>query len=99
MDMFATSSTEEKNYYDLLEVSASASPQEIRMAYIRAKTAYRKDSVALYSLISEEETEDMLRKIEEAFQTLSNSERRREYDRKHGVLSAENVEGPGVKTP
>lgn len=78
--------SEGRNYYEILEVQTDASPQVIRAAYLRAKSAYRKDSVALYSLISPEETEELLRKIEEAFQVLSNPERRREYDHSHGEL-------------
>ena len=80
---------DDRNYYDLLELVPDASPQEIRSAYLRAKNAYRKDSVALYTLISEEETEVLLRKIEEAYQILSSPERRRDYDRGHGLLSAD----------
>ena len=76
-----------QTYYDLLEIAPDASPQEIRAAYLRAKAAYKKDSVALYSLISEEETEGLLVKIEESYQVLSNPEKRREYDKHHGLLS------------
>lgn len=75
-----------QTYYDLLDLAPDASSQEIRDAYFQAKMAYRKDSVALYSLFSEEETQDFLRRIEEAFQILSHPERRRDYDRRHGFL-------------
>lgn len=80
---------ENPTYYDLLEVPPDASPQEIRSAYLRAKAAYRKDSVALYTLITEEETELLLRQIEEAYQILSHPEKRRDYDRNHGLLSVD----------
>ena len=56
---------------------------------LRTKATYNKDSVALYTLISSDEREDMLRKIEEAYEVLSSTERRKEYDRHHGLLSAE----------
>ncbi len=75
---------EERTYYDLLEVSPDATPQEIRSAYLRVKAAYRKDSVALYSLMDESETEDLLGRIESAYQVLSNPDARRDYDKKHG---------------
>lgn len=81
-------------YYDLLEIPPDASPQEIRAAYLRAKTAYKKDSVALYTLISEEETEELLNRVEEAYQVLSNPEKRREYDRRYGLLSIEETPVP-----
>ncbi len=77
---------EERTFYDLLEVSPDASPGEIRSAYLRVKAAYRKDSVALYSLIDESETTELLKKIEEAFHVLSQPELRREYDTRHGTL-------------
>jgi DNA-binding XRE family transcriptional regulator len=76
-------------FYDVLDLKPDASSQEIREAYLRSKSAYSRDSVALYSLINTEEREDMLRLIEEAYQILSSPERRKEYDRYHGLLSAE----------
>lgn len=81
-----------QTYYDLLDLVPDASSQEIRDAYFQAKMAYRKDSVALYSLFSDDETQDFLRKIEEAFQILSHPERRRDYDRRHGFLGTGGIE-------
>ncbi|MEK7690790.1 MAG: helix-turn-helix domain-containing protein [Bdellovibrionota bacterium] len=78
---------DQATYYDVLDLTPDASPQEIRSAYLRAKAAYNKDSVALYTLISEEETHDHLRKIEEAYEILSNTDRRKAYDRDHGSES------------
>ena len=78
--------SESQTYYEVLELDPDASPQDIRAAYLRAKAAYKKDSVALYTLISPEETEQLLRKIEEAFLVLSSPESRRDYDRSHGIL-------------
>jgi curved DNA-binding protein CbpA len=76
---------EEQNYYELLEVRKDATPAEIRSAYVRARASWKKDNVAFYSIFSEEDTERLLRRIEEAYQTLSHPERRREYDRTHGL--------------
>lgn len=73
-------------YYELLDVAPDASPQEIRAAYLRAKSAYKKDSVALYTLINQDETEELLQRVEEAYLILSNPEKRRQYDRIHGLL-------------
>jgi curved DNA-binding protein CbpA len=78
---------ENTSYYELLEVPPDASPQELRAAYLRAKAAYKKDSVALYTLMSPNETEEILRRIEEAYEVLSVPERRRAYDRNHGHLT------------
>jgi curved DNA-binding protein CbpA len=89
---------DERSHYDLLELTPDASPQEVRAAYLRVKAAYRKDSVALYSLISESETEDLLRRIEEAYQVLSHPDRRREYDLKHGMLGIGGAVPQGAAT-
>ena len=74
--------------YDILEISSSASPQEVREAYHRTKTTYSRSNVALYSIVSAEEREDILKKIEEAYFVLSNPERRKEYDSHSGDLGS-----------
>lgn len=80
---------EQPTYYDVLDLKPDASPHEIREAYLRIKSTYRQDSVALYSLIGTSEREDMLRLIEEAYEILSSPEKRKEYDRFHGLLGLE----------
>jgi curved DNA-binding protein CbpA len=75
--------------YDILEIKPDASPQEVREAYLRTKAAYGKDSVALYTLISVEEREDMLTRIQQAYDVLSNSDLRKDYDLQHGLLEME----------
>ena len=74
-------------FYDYLEISSDASPQEIRTAYLRVKAAYKKDSPALYTLFDPSQSEEILSKIEEAYLMLSNSEKRKEYDKNHGLVS------------
>ncbi len=71
------------SYYDTLELTADATPQEIRSAYLRLKSSYSKDNVANYSVYTREETDEMLKKIEEAYLILSNPERRKAYDLSH----------------
>jgi DnaJ-class molecular chaperone len=75
---------EKKNYYDVLEIPTNASPQEIEAAYIRSRNAYSGDSVALYSLMTKEECNDILSTIEEAYSVIGFPEKRREYDRLRG---------------
>ena len=74
------------NHYEVLEVPPDATQQEIRQAYLRLKLAYSKDSVALYTLVSKDEMDDILIRIEAAYQILSNDEKRREYDRNHNQI-------------
>jgi flagellar biosynthesis protein FlhG len=71
------------SYYDILELTADATPQEIRSAYLRLKASYSKDNIANYSIYSREETDQMLQKIEESYLILANPERRRAYDHSH----------------
>jgi len=75
---------EKKNYYDVLEVETNATPGQIESAYVRARNAYSGDSVALYSLMTREECNEILGQIEEAYSVLGFPEKRREYDRLRG---------------
>jgi curved DNA-binding protein CbpA len=79
--------------YDVLELTPDATPQEIRSAYLRLKSAYGKDNIAHYTVFSREETEQMLQNIENAYLTLSNPERRRNYDQNQGLSQTENAPG------
>lgn len=80
---------EASTYYDILDLKPDASPQEVRDAYLRTKSAYNKDSLALYTLVSPQEREEMIQKIEEAYTVLSSPERRKEYDANHGLMESE----------
>ena len=77
--------------YDVLELTPDATPQEIRSAYLRLKSAYSKDNIAHYTVFSREETEAMLKNIENAYMTLSNPERRRHYDQNQGLRVADTL--------
>lgn len=81
--------TESQSYYEILDVKPDASQSEIRQAYLRTKSAYSKDSAALYSIFDEHETRRVLESIEQAYLVLSNAEKRKEYDRVHGFLKSD----------
>ncbi len=84
--------SQRSNFYDVLEVSPDATPQEVREAYLRAKSAYRKDSVAVYTMLTEDETQEILDRIEQAYQTLSSPERRKQYDQRFEHEAIEMIE-------
>lgn len=84
-------SKNKQSYYEILDVSLNANPEVIRTAYIRAKNAYNRDSLAAYSLFDREESKNILAEIEEAYTILSDAEKRRRYDESHGIVSSETV--------
>ena len=69
------------NFYEILEVPPSASDFEIRQAYKEAISLYDEDSLTTYSLFTDEEREEILAKIDEAFSTLIDGKSRGDYDR------------------
>jgi len=71
---------EDWNYYELLSVERTASPDEIWEGYQSALATYQEGSLALYGLVSEAERELVLGRVQEAFQTLRDQDLRREYD-------------------
>lgn len=74
-----------KNYYEVLEIPASARSEEIYHSYQRAKSAYSSDSLALYSLMSQEECRNVLELVEEAYSILSDPIKRKRYDEARGL--------------
>jgi curved DNA-binding protein CbpA len=74
---------EEQTYYEILEVSPKATSKEIRTAYERARETFENDSVAIYSLFSEQEIKRVQSAIEEAYRVLSDEPSRKDYDRSH----------------
>jgi curved DNA-binding protein CbpA len=71
---------EDWNYYELLSVERTASPDEIWEAYQAALATYRDGSLALYGLVGEAERGQVLERVQEAFQALRDPARRRDYD-------------------
>lgn len=73
---------EDMDFYEILDINRSASQQEIQKAYIVAKAAYQKDSLAHYNLVSEGDRKMMISHIERAYLTLSQPRKRKKYDLK-----------------
>ena len=67
----------EKNYYEILEVNKNASPEIIEKAY---KTLVKKYHPDLQDNNLKAEYEEKIKLINEAFEVLSDSEKRKNYD-------------------
>ena len=67
----------EQNYYDILEVSKNASPEIIEKAY---KTLVKKYHPDLQKNEEKNKYEEKIKKINEAYSILSDSEKRKNYD-------------------
>jgi cytoskeletal protein RodZ len=72
---------EEQTFYELLDVPADASAEQIEQAFAKAMLFYGPESLATYSLAGGEESKQLLERIEEAYLTLSDSGLRGDYDR------------------
>ena len=70
----------DQNLYDILEVTTEATLQEIERAYRIARSTYQPNALATYSVFSDAEAGDILRRVEEAYAVLSDARMRREYD-------------------
>lgn len=73
----------EQTYYEILEITPEATPKEIQKAYEHAKETFRHDSLAIYTLFSKEEIQEIQEIIEEAYRVLMNEATRKEYDEVH----------------
>ena len=71
---------EEPNLYDVLWTHRGASDEEVRRAYKRQRQIYQPGSLPLTSLLSEEQLQRELARVEEAHDTLLDPLRRRAYD-------------------
>ena len=76
-------STENRhNYYEILEVSPTATQHDILIAYEKAKRTYSPQNVALYSVFSKEEADSLRNMIEEAYQVLGHQTYRNIYEKR-----------------
>jgi curved DNA-binding protein CbpA len=87
----------EQNHYEVLEVPLGGTPRQIERAYLIARSTYHDASLATYSLYSEDESQAILRRIDEAYSVLSDERRRAEYDAQLARAAA--AEPPATAAP
>ncbi len=90
--------SQNKNYYEILEIPENSSQEEIHRGYLRTRNAYSQDSLALYSLMSREECTEVLEIVEEAYGILSNPSKRMAYDKARGLNQGSKSDSLRVKT-
>ena len=67
-------------HYELLEVSADASPEDIERAYRMATLTWGDEALASYSLYEPGEADAIRERVELAYRILSDEGTKREYD-------------------
>lgn len=93
----------EQNFYELLEVAPDASYEQLARAYATIKRTFSNHSLGTYSLFDAGDRSELLARLDEAWNTLSNHERRARYDRDvlglaPGFLTFDD-ERPGAASP
>ena len=68
----------EKNYYDILQVNKNASPEVIEKVYKLLAKKYHPD---LQNLETKQQSEEILKEINEAYDVLSNPQKKDIYDK------------------
>jgi curved DNA-binding protein CbpA len=71
---------EELNYYEILEIPLNASSFEITRAYRNAIEIYSEHSLLTYSLFGAEERVNILKRLKDAYNTLTDRTKRAAYD-------------------
>ena len=82
------------NHYELLEVPSEASTQELRQAFRSLSKRYHPDTTAL----PEDEAREAFRRLQQAYLTLSDPERRRSYGATLRATSRVAVTPPSLRT-
>jgi curved DNA-binding protein CbpA len=73
-----------KNYYEILDVPTTASHDQIYQEYLRQKNAYANDNLAIYSLMTKDDSQKLINQVQEAFDIIGDPEKRRNYDKARG---------------
>jgi flagellar biosynthesis protein FlhG len=72
--------TEEQSFYEVLEIDPGASDEDIRRAYKRMREMYAPESMVVCGLFTPERLAVVQQRVEEAYDTLLDQEKRRNHD-------------------
>ena len=87
---------EELNYYEILQIPVNASTNEIKQAYDEAISMYSEDAMATYALFSNNDRDELLLRIEEAYSTLIDESKRAAYDKEQITSGRVSVPVPRI---
>jgi curved DNA-binding protein CbpA len=89
----------EQNFYEIFEIPTTATREQIEQAYELAKKTYGDNSLASYSLFDSEERKEIIRRIHLAYETLSDENRKRQYDQAVMGKAAPESPAPSAAEP
>lgn len=92
-------SIDELTHYELLNIHPSASPGEIRRAYLQSLATFGPNSLAAHNLLDEAELARARKLIDRAYQTLIDPVSRARYDKMVGLREEEAVEETDPSAP
>jgi flagellar biosynthesis protein FlhG len=81
-----------QTHYEVLGISAQATPEEVERAYRFTLELYGDGALATYSLLDPADVRRARARVQEAYEVLRDPARRHAYDQGHGFASL----GPGV---
>ncbi|HVR72590.1 MAG TPA: helix-turn-helix domain-containing protein [Vicinamibacteria bacterium] len=76
-----------QSHYEVLGISAQASPEEVERAYRFTLELYGDGALATYSLLDPAEVRRARARVQEAYEALRDPARRQAYDQSHGLAS------------
>ena len=90
---------DKQSLYEVLGLSPNATEQEVLAAYKRILAEIETDYLALYSMVDDAELAGRRRRVQMAFETLSDPGRRANYDGDHATYPSLTVSSPASVTP
>ncbi|HEX2695032.1 MAG TPA: DnaJ domain-containing protein [Acidobacteriota bacterium] len=85
---------DDMDLYEVLDIGRDASAGEVAEAHRKAVESYRPGALTSYGLLAEDERRSMLERIDLAYMTLGDDERRRAYDEE--AFGAKPPDRPGA---
>lgn len=87
-------STDGIDHYAVLELDPTATNEDVLQAYDRLRGLFAEDSVATYALFGENESAEQRKRLDRAFEVLSNESMRSDYHRRQGLAAPQRSGSP-----